>query len=259
MNIAYGDYEINGNNNETNTEQTTLFPPLKDERLWQQTDSLSFPEDHGHEQQYEYQDIQYTNTIAQRENSHSNNSSCGNQPQTPQQQQSEDSSVFNISWGGNDKPPSELHPGEEEDEPMKLSRPLPKPRGIRKLPEPEPSEDGTIDEDTLRRRKNTDAARRSRMKKLLKTDQLESRVAALQAENAQLVLNNAVLESEKRSQTAKEVEYKKRIKYLEDIIKQNGFQTTTPPTPAATQLPSSNESVGTVERWLVHATEEMKY
>jgi hypothetical protein len=97
------------------------------------------------------------------------------------------------------------------------------------------------------------------MKKLLKIDQLEGRVATLQAENAQLVLNNAVLESEKRSLNAKEGEYKKRIKYLEDIVKQNGLQTTTPPTPAVANLPSSSESVGTVERWLVNTTEEMKY
>jgi hypothetical protein len=65
----------------------------------------------------------------------------------------EDSTAFNISWGGNDKPPSELHPEPEPEQPVKLTRPLPKPRGIRKLPEPEPSEDGTIDEDTLKRRK----------------------------------------------------------------------------------------------------------
>ncbi|KAI8327070.1 hypothetical protein EDC96DRAFT_532936 [Choanephora cucurbitarum] len=62
----------------------------------------------------------------------------------------DDGTVFHISWGGDDKPPVELHP---QDEPIKLTRPLPKPRGIRKLPEPEPSEDGTIDEDTLKRRK----------------------------------------------------------------------------------------------------------
>jgi hypothetical protein len=65
----------------------------------------------------------------------------------------EDSTSFNISWGGDDKPPTELHPIKELESPMKLSRPLPKPRGIRKLPEPEPSEDGTIDEYTLKRRK----------------------------------------------------------------------------------------------------------
>lgn len=68
----------------------------------------------------------------------------------------EDSTAFNISWGGDDKPPCELFPPDHaNEEPVKLSRPLPKPRGIRKLPEPEPLEDGTIDQDTLKRRKVT--------------------------------------------------------------------------------------------------------
>lgn len=61
------------------------------------------------------------------------------------------------------------------------------------------------------------------MKKFMKVDQLETKVNALQAENAKLTLNNAVLESEKRSLHAKENEYKKRIKYLEDIMMCNGW------------------------------------
>lgn len=67
----------------------------------------------------------------------------------------EDTSVFNISWGGGqDRPPMDLH-HEDPVLPTIPSRPLPKPRGIRRLPEPEPSEDGTLDEDTLKRRKVT--------------------------------------------------------------------------------------------------------
>ncbi|KAI9480834.1 MAG: hypothetical protein EXX96DRAFT_564294 [Benjaminiella poitrasii] len=136
----------------------------------------------------------------------------------------EESTAFNISWGGDDKPPSELHPDlHRQDEPIQLTRPLPKPRGIRKLPEPEPAPDGTIDEDTLKRRKNTDAARKSRMKKMLKVDQLEYKVNSLQTENAKLTLSNAVLESEKRILHAKEIEYKKRIKHLEDIMVSHGW------------------------------------
>ena len=57
----------------------------------------------------------------------------------------------------------------------------------------------------------------------MKVDQLETKVNALQTENAKLTLNNAVLESEKRSLHAKENEYKKRIKYLEDIMMRNGW------------------------------------
>jgi uncharacterized small protein (DUF1192 family) len=62
------------------------------------------------------------------------------------------------------------------------------------------------------------------MKKFLKVDQLENRVAALQAENAKLILSNAVLESEKRSLNAKEKEYKKRIRYLEETMMRNGWE-----------------------------------
>lgn len=62
------------------------------------------------------------------------------------------------------------------------------------------------------------------MKKFLKVDQLENRVAALQAENAKLILSNAVLESEKRSLNAKEKEYKRRIRYLEETMMRNGWE-----------------------------------
>ncbi|KAI8328042.1 hypothetical protein BC941DRAFT_457909 [Chlamydoabsidia padenii] len=131
----------------------------------------------------------------------------------------EDTSVFNISWGGGqDRPPLELH-HEDPVLPTTPSKPLPKPRGIRRLPEPEPSEDGTLDEDTLKRRKNTSAARKSRMKKLMHIEHLEHQIQQLQSENSQLVLNNALVESEKKSLLAKEQEYKKRIKYLEDIVR----------------------------------------
>ncbi|KAL0079835.1 basic-leucine zipper transcription factor [Phycomyces blakesleeanus] len=139
-----------------------------------------------------------------------------------------DSTSFNISWGGNDTPPVDLHP-QEEPETVVSTRPLPKPRGIRKLPEPEPGEDGMLDEDTLKRRKNASAARRSRMKKLLKIEHLEHRVNQLQAENAKLVLSNALLESDKRSMCAKEAEYKKRIKYYEDLTKMHGGQLSNSP------------------------------
>ncbi|ORX42727.1 hypothetical protein DM01DRAFT_304251 [Hesseltinella vesiculosa] len=61
--------------------------------------------------------------------------------------------VFNISWGGrDDRPPFEPH-REGVPSPTQLSKPLPKPRGIRKHPEPAPSKDGSLDEDTIKRRK----------------------------------------------------------------------------------------------------------
>lgn len=84
------------------------------------------------------------------------------QAQTPAQAQSSPSqssplnanaAVFNISWGGSeDKPPAELCSPDQEV-PALSRRPPPKPRGIRRLPEPEPAEDGSIDENTLKRRK----------------------------------------------------------------------------------------------------------
>ncbi|KAI9278526.1 hypothetical protein BDA99DRAFT_492421 [Phascolomyces articulosus] len=146
---------------------------------------------------------------------------------TQQQQQDCASAVFNISWGGSeDKPPAELHLENSQESEMVSRRPLPKPRGVKRLPEPEPAEDGTLDEDTLRRRRNTYAARRSRLKKFLKIEYLENRVNQLQTENAKLVLNNALLESEKRGWVAKEAEYKKRIKLLESSSGQSSASST---------------------------------
>ena len=58
------------------------------------------------------------------------------------------------------------------------------------------------------------------MKKFLKVEFLEKQVAALQAENSKLVLRTAVLDSEKQSMLAKEQEYIRRIKHLEDIVNQ---------------------------------------
>jgi hypothetical protein len=57
------------------------------------------------------------------------------------------------------------------------------------------------------------------MKKLMHIEHLELQIQQLQTENSQLVLNNALIESEKKSLLAKEQEYKKRIKYLEDIVR----------------------------------------
>lgn len=76
------------------------------------------------------------------------------------------------------------------------------------------------DEVAFKRAKNTDAARRSRMKKLLKMEGLERRVADLEAENSKLVLKVAVLESEKTGGDAREQEYERRIKRLEDQLRE---------------------------------------
>lgn len=127
------------------------------------------------------------------------------------------SSVFNISWGGDDRPPESYDDQGLTEENMQPTKPLPKPRGVKRHPSPDLNDDGTLDEESLKRLRNTHAARRSRLKKFLKVEFLEKQVAALQAENSKLVLRTAVLDSEKHSMLAKEQEYLRRIKHLEEI------------------------------------------
>ncbi|KAJ2454411.1 hypothetical protein EV183_001537 [Coemansia sp. RSA 2336] len=55
----------------------------------------------------------------------------------------------------------------------------------------------TLDAAALKRKKNTDAARRSRMRKILRIETLEGRVSELESENAQLAQRIAQLEAEK--------------------------------------------------------------
>lgn len=78
-----------------------------------------------------------------------------------------------------------------------------------------PLTDKEQDEITLKRQKNTDAARRSRMKKLMKMEQLETKVNDLESENHTLTTRIAVLESEKRGLESKSTAYEERIKVLE--------------------------------------------
>ncbi|KAJ1806182.1 hypothetical protein LPJ77_003776 [Coemansia sp. RSA 2523] len=59
-------------------------------------------------------------------------------------------------------------------------------------------EDG-LDAAALKRKKNTDAARRSRMRKILRIETLEGRVSDLETENAQLLQRIAQLEAERLS------------------------------------------------------------
>ncbi|KAI9318741.1 hypothetical protein BX666DRAFT_1931175 [Dichotomocladium elegans] len=72
-----------------------------------------------------------------------------------------------------------------------------------------------VDEVALKRQKNTDAARRSRLRKVLKMESLENRVSELERANTTLLLRAAVLESEKSALLAKESSYEQRIKNLE--------------------------------------------
>lgn len=79
----------------------------------------------------------------------------------------------------------------------------------------ESSSASPADEAALKRQKNTDAARRSRLKKVMKMDALEKRVHELERMNAQLLLRVAVLDSEKMHLQTKEASHEARVKSLE--------------------------------------------
>lgn len=131
--------------------------------LWQDVDNLSIPDSPQLQQKDNDIIISQNPTSAQ-----SHQSSLASTVNSASSASTESSSataataaaaaaaaaVFNISWGGNDKPPAELHlDRKDEAETMVSRKPLPKPRGVKRLPEPEPAEDGTLDEETLRRRR----------------------------------------------------------------------------------------------------------
>ncbi|KAI7903234.1 uncharacterized protein BX663DRAFT_434144 [Cokeromyces recurvatus] len=67
----------------------------------------------------------------------------------------------------------------------------------------------------LKRQRNTDAARRSRLRKAMKMESLEKRVMDLEAENERLKLRTAIAESERANIEAKEKSSRVRILELE--------------------------------------------
>ncbi|RCH95713.1 hypothetical protein CU098_007088 [Rhizopus stolonifer] len=71
------------------------------------------------------------------------------------------------------------------------------------------------DEAAQKRQKNTDAARRSRLKKIIKMESLEKQVAELESDNARLTTRVAVLESEKSALVSKDKGLEDRIRVLE--------------------------------------------
>ncbi|KAL1922142.1 uncharacterized protein VTP21DRAFT_10784 [Calcarisporiella thermophila] len=82
----------------------------------------------------------------------------------------------------------------------------------------DPSDPAFQEELALKRQKNTDAARRSRLKKLLRMEELERRVADLEGENSKLQLKVAVLESEKGSLEQRDKDHTERVKKLEEQL-----------------------------------------
>ncbi|CAO3565999.1 unnamed protein product [Mortierella alpina] len=77
------------------------------------------------------------------------------------------------------------------------------------------SPEDEMDEIVAKRAKNTDAARRSRLKKLIKLEGLEAKVADLESANNRLTMKVAVLETEKNGHLVKEAEQSARIAQLE--------------------------------------------
>ncbi|KAK3821104.1 MAG: hypothetical protein J3Q66DRAFT_147813 [Benniella sp.] len=71
------------------------------------------------------------------------------------------------------------------------------------------------EEIVAKRAKNTDAARRSRLKKLIKLEGLEAKVSDLEAANNALNMKIAILETEKNGFIAKDAEQTARIAQLE--------------------------------------------
>ncbi|RKP10866.1 hypothetical protein THASP1DRAFT_27351 [Thamnocephalis sphaerospora] len=72
-----------------------------------------------------------------------------------------------------------------------------------------------MDPAALKRMKNTDAARRSRLRKVLKMESLERQVREVMTDNSELRTRLAVLENEKSTWIAKENEMREQIRALE--------------------------------------------
>jgi hypothetical protein len=74
------------------------------------------------------------------------------------------------------------------------------------------------DELAMKRAKNTDAARRSRLRKVKRMESLEKEVTVLKNENIELQTRIAVLESEKKGLEDKNAEKEVRVKLLEQRL-----------------------------------------
>ncbi|KAL0080306.1 hypothetical protein J3Q64DRAFT_1759429 [Phycomyces blakesleeanus] len=74
------------------------------------------------------------------------------------------------------------------------------------------------DDIAVKRQKNTDAARRSRLKKLKRMECLEERVSELETDNTRLTTRIAVLESEKSGLESKDRGLEERVRILEQQL-----------------------------------------
>ncbi|KAI9017897.1 hypothetical protein CLU79DRAFT_762176 [Phycomyces nitens] len=81
-----------------------------------------------------------------------------------------------------------------------------------------PVDDKDGDDIAVKRQKNTDAARRSRLKKLKRMECLEERVSELETDNTRLTTRIAVLESEKSGLESKDRGLEERVRILEQQL-----------------------------------------
>ncbi|KAI8319841.1 hypothetical protein GQ54DRAFT_22451 [Martensiomyces pterosporus] len=77
--------------------------------------------------------------------------------------------------------------------------------------ESDSAEDSSADAAALKRKKNTDAARRSRMRKILRIETLEGRVSELETENTKLAQMVAALEAEKAAVAQRLTQYEAQL------------------------------------------------
>lgn len=124
------------------------------------------------------------------------------------------STLAALAAGGQDQAQQQVQ--QPEEQPM-IVQPLPNTTQSKKRSRSQDSS-SPMDEAAIKRQKNTDAARRSRLRKVLKMEALEKRVADLEKANTTLLLRAAVLESEKSALLTKEASYEQRIKTLESQL-----------------------------------------
>ncbi|KAG0042924.1 hypothetical protein BGZ83_012024 [Gryganskiella cystojenkinii] len=99
---------------------------------------------------------------------------------------------------------------EEETSPVPTSG-APVKRSKKRVLTPEEREEEVV----AKRAKNTDAARRSRLKKLIRLEGLELKISDLETTNSSLNMKIAILETEKTGFMTKEIEQAARIAQLE--------------------------------------------
>jgi len=104
---------------------------------------------------------------------------------------------------------------------------MPPPQKKRAPPTPAASTEGTtpiLDERSLKRQRNTEAARKSRARKVARLQGLAQRVEELEKENQKQHTRIAVLENEKEGWMQREREHQAKIEWLERTLLEKSSQ-----------------------------------